>query len=139
MINIRNFAAAPDEENVANLHDVPDALPGCSTIKTEDGWGEVSQNDLNNLTRPKGEDGKRIFYCDLCLVVLSSVDTMESHKNGAKHRKKKITYEQKNYIPPGNDMSYIREVKAEKTAPKKIPIRLNEKLKESQQPIVGLR
>ena len=66
---------------------------------------------------------------------------MLAHKQGAKHLKKRKSYEhqalEKGEIV-GSTVEYIRPIAPSKLAPKKIPIRLQEKLKETLEPIVGL-
>ena len=65
--------------------------------------GEVDERLLfqNTLGLPSGfsvghvekqiKGNKQTFYCDICLVELSSLDTMKSHVAGVKHQKKEMT------------------------------------------------
>eukprot|EP00092_Neocalanus_flemingeri_P036166 GFUD01039377.1.p1 GENE.GFUD01039377.1~~GFUD01039377.1.p1 ORF type:complete len:411 (-),score=128.55 GFUD01039377.1:42-1274(-) len=95
----------------------------------------------------KGE--KRTFYCEMCLVELSSLDTMKSHVSGVKHMKKQLA------LSNDRDDKVRRGLMTEKEAmmseprvkpipnpesvKKKVPIRLQEKIKETMDPVVGLR
>ena len=87
----------------------------------------------------KGE--KQSYYCDLCLVELNSDETMMAHKQGQRHLKKRKSYKNQ-CIEEGkitaSDTSYICPISATKLAPKKIPIRLKEKMSETLEPVVGL-
>ena len=80
----------------------------------------------------KGE--KHSYYCDLCLVELSSDETMIAHKRGQKHVKKQ-NLTKKQCIEEGkimaSDTCYIFPISAAKPAPKKIPIRLKVKMSET--------
>ena len=88
----------------------------------------------------KGE--KHSYYCDLCLVELSSDETMIAHKQGKNHLKKQ-NLKKKQCIEEGKimalDTSYIHPISAAKSAPTKIPIRLKEKMSETSKPVVGLK
>ena len=87
----------------------------------------------------KGE--KQSYYCDICLVELNSDETMLAHKRGQKHLKKKSSFQLKELeqgMLRNPDECYIRPIAPQKLAPKKLPIPLKEKLRETLDPIVGL-
>merc|ERR1719510_261462 len=85
---------------------------------------------------------KETFYCELCMIELSSRDTLVSHENGAKHQKK-IEEQRADMRRARNRGEYFEEKKIKKIAnplplQKKVPIRLVEKLRETMTSIVGL-
>ena len=92
----------------------------------------------------KGE--KKTFYCELCFVELNSEDTMVSHKKGMKHLKKEAQ-ERERRIKAENEagagMSQperaIKLINNPRPVPKKVPVSLGEKLRESSDPIIGLK
>ena len=123
--------------------------------------GEVDERLLfqNTLGLPSGfsvghvekqiKGNKQTFYCDICLVELSSLDTMKSHVAGVKHQKKEmtvkkdweekvlrgeITEEEVERLRPR-----VRPIANPESVKKKIPIRLHEMVKDSKDPVVGLR
>jgi len=95
----------------------------------------------------KGE--KKTFYCEMCLVELSSLDTMKSHVSGVKHMKKQmaLSNDREEKVRRGlmTEEEAIRSEPRVKPIPnpestkKKIPIRLHEKIRETLDPVVGLR
>ena len=97
---------------------------------------------IQESTTRKGE--KKTFYCELCLVELNSEDTMVSHKNGMKHLKKEAAERQRR-IKAENEAGMseperaIKLIDNPRPVPKKVPICLSEKLRESSDPIVGLK
>jgi hypothetical protein len=108
---------------------------------------EVRHENLDNYSAAfpsslakKGE--KHSYYCNLCLVELNSDETMMAHKEGQKHLKKQ-NLTKKQCIEEGkimaSDTSYIHPISAAKSAPKKLPILLKEKLSETSKPVVGLK
>ena len=89
---------------------------------------------------------KKTFYCDLCLVTLSSLETMRSHSTGANHEKKRLALESereeniRNGLMTGDEkMPGIRQIPNPEPARVKVPVRLHERIKDSQDPVVGLK
>jgi len=85
---------------------------------------------------------KETFYCELCMIELSSRDTLVSHENGAKHQKK-LEEQRADMRRARNRGEYFEEKTIKKIAnplplQKKVPIRLVEKLRETMTSIVGL-
>ncbi len=106
-------------------------------------------------TRGSKGDRRSTFYCDLCQLNLNGYEARESHINGIKHKKKvrqrngavcqedggesvfnagqgNVPHDGVSLAP---DFSMIRQLPS---APKKVPTRLVEKLRETTEPIVGL-
>jgi len=96
----------------------------------------------------KGE--KKTFQCLLCLIPLSSLETMMSHKQGAKHTRKVIAKQEE-----VREMFYRGEISREEEEREinkewimpvsnpqslkiKVPVRLHEKILECEEPVVGL-
>lgn len=163
MLNIKNFGTALHcEENLASIsltenpsletQPLPDNIENAaSNIQHEDSGlnpdGVKQELDYYSTfcaafpgaIAKKGE--RQSYYCDLCLVELNSDDTMMAHKQGQKHLKKRKSYEAQ-ALEEGKitdpSTCYIRRIAPQKLAPKKIPIRLQEKLSETKESIVGL-
>jgi len=96
----------------------------------------------------KGE--KKTFQCLLCLIPLSSLETMMSHKQGAKHTRKVIAKQEE-----VREMFYRGEISREEEEEElnkewimpvsnpqslkmKVPVRLHEKILDCEEPVVGL-
>ncbi|XP_023340647.1 uncharacterized protein LOC111710755 [Eurytemora carolleeae] len=90
-------------------------------------------------TVEKGRKGdKKTFYCNLCYIELNSEDTKISHERGVKHVKKAQISSQE-YLERGEDPpEFIKPIPNPESAKKKIPIRLHKKLKEANDPAIGL-
>jgi len=92
---------------------------------------------------------KKTFYCDMCLVELSSMDTLKSHVSGVKHMKKlremeKVRDEKLMYglITEEEAQKFtdvVRPIPNPESVKKKIPIRLHEKIKTTKDPVIGLQ
>jgi len=92
---------------------------------------------------------KKTFYCDMCLVELSSLDTMKSHVSGVKHMRKQMAMEQereekirRGLLSPEealNAPNMVRAIANPESVKKKVPIRLHEKVRETKDPVVGLK
>jgi hypothetical protein len=149
-INIRSFASKSEESDNVNSFNDPNGLVKREWAGTSDNIAEGYQEsdtmkhwDLplafgSMETTKKGE--KKSYWCDVCLLQLNSDDTMTSHMKGAKHLKKMQTFEENKYAR-GEDVdpsSYIRPIASTKPPPKKIPTRLQAKLRETQDALVGL-
>jgi len=166
MLNVKNFGTSLHcEENLASstapenlslenqtLPAFPQNMENASSFMKHEDPGlnpdrvkqEVDHYSLfcaafqGNIAK-KGE--RQSYYCDLCLVELNSDDTMKAHKDGQKHLKKRKAYENQ-AIEEGKLIDetacYIRPIAPQKLAPKKIPIRLREKLRETKEAVVGL-
>jgi hypothetical protein len=120
-----------DERKLSNMDTM--GLPAGFTV------GQVEK-------QRKGE--KRTFYCEMCLVELSSLDTMKSHVSGVKHMKKQMALS--NVRDDKVRRGLITEEEAVRSTPmvrpipnpestkKKVPIRLHEKIRETKDPVMGL-
>merc|ERR1712142_1032349 len=92
---------------------------------------------------------KKTFYCDMCLVELSSLDTMKSHVSGVKHMRKQMAMEQereekirRGLLSPEealNAPNMVRAIANPESVKKKVPMRLHEKVRETKDPVVGLK
>ena len=113
----------------------------------------------------KGE--KQTYYCEVCYVELNSAETKASHEKGVKHikrmqieKERRAEQESKtgvktffpkastlpfpvNVVNPESDsallLQAIKQIENPLPVQKKIPIRLCEKLRETNDPIVGLK
>ena len=79
----------------------------------------------------KGE--KKTFYCSICKIELNSEDTMTSHVNGAKHRLK-MENTRTRYTPE----NVVKEIANPESSKKKVPIRLEKKIRAASDSVVGL-
>jgi len=114
----------------------------CNTIGLPPGFS------VGNVEKQRKGD-KKTFYCEMCLVELSSLDTMKSHVSGVKHMKKQMALS--NELDEKVRRGMMTEEEARMSTPivrpipnpeptkKKIPIRLHEKIRETRDPVVGLR
>ena len=124
------------------------SLPGDFKFVPSDTIGMPSGFSVGYVEKQrKGE--KNTFYCEMCLVELSSLDTMKSHVSGVKHMKKQmaLSNDREEKVRRG----LMTEEEAKRTEPrvkpipnpestkKKVPIRLHEKIRETLDPVVGLR
>jgi len=115
-----------------------------------DFWGgeDPTANSGQYQLQRKGE--KKTFQCLLCLIPLSSLETMMSHKQGAKHTRKVIAKQEE-----VREMFYRQEISKEteleelnkewilpvsnpQSLKMKVPVRLHEKILECEEPVVGL-
>ena len=95
--------------------------------------------------RIKGK--KQFFYCDLCRVQLSSEETMISHVSGTPHRKKLRVEEEAHrakiragLIPEEEPLpEFVKQIPVPTSAKTKIPKRLHERIREAEDPIIGLQ
>ena len=113
-------------------------------LKHEPFHGKLEGGGSSDTNTRKGE--KKTFYCELCLVELNSEDTMNSHRNGMKHLKKeaaerqrRIKAENENGAGTAEPERAIKLIDNPRPVPKKVPISLSEKLRESSDPIIGLK
>jgi len=118
-------------------------------FKVDFGEGEdpTASSGQYQLQR-KGE--KKTFQCLLCLIPLSSLETMMSHKQGAKHTRKVIAkQEEVREMFYRNEMSrsteeeelnreWIVPVSNPQSLKMKVPVRLHEKILDCEEPVVGL-
>jgi len=121
--------------------------------------GEIDERLFQNtLGLPSGfsvghvekqiKGNKQTFYCDICLVELSSLDTMKSHVAGVKHQKKEMTVkkEWEEKVLRGeiteeeakSQMPRVKPIANPESVKKKIPVRLHERVRDSKDPVVGL-
>eukprot|EP00092_Neocalanus_flemingeri_P031563 GFUD01034274.1.p1 GENE.GFUD01034274.1~~GFUD01034274.1.p1 ORF type:complete len:402 (-),score=123.26 GFUD01034274.1:32-1237(-) len=99
------------------------------------------------MKQRKGE--KKTFYCDICLVEMNSLATMKSHMSGWKHIKKQmaLSYIREDKVGRGlmteeeATMSElgVRPIPNPESTKKKVPICLQEKIRETLEPVVGLK
>jgi len=126
-----NFANKPGDNAGYDYDRKPNLAPNYYS-------GAGSYRDQETIR--KGQ--KETFYCEFCLLELNSRDTLESHANGAKHRKKAEDYkaETRRAKARGDHVEekQIRKIANPLPLQKKVPIRLNEKLRETTTSIVGL-
>jgi len=114
----------------------------CNTMGLPPGFS------VGNVEKQRKGD-KKTFYCEMCLVELSSLDTMKSHVSGAKHMKKQMALENERDQKVRSGMMteeearmstpIVRPIPNPESTKKKIPIRLHEKIRETRDPVVGLR
>jgi len=114
----------------------------CNTMGLPPGFS------VGNVEKQRKGD-KKTFYCEMCLVELSSLDTMKSHVSGAKHMKKEmaLSNERDEKVRRGMmteeearmSTPIVRPIPNPESTKKKIPIRLHEKIRETRDPVVGLR
>merc|ERR1719427_893801 len=117
-------------------------------LSSMDTWGLPTGFSVGQVEKQrKGE--KKTFYCEMCMVELSSLDTMKSHVSGVKHMKKELSLcnEREDKVRRG----WITQEEAMMTQPrvkpvpkpesikKKVPIRLHEKIRETMDAVVGLQ
>jgi len=152
----------PHEEKYEDDDDIAERKPN---KYRDDGSEKMSLHEfdekkfLNTVGLPTGfsvgevqkqrKGDKRTYYCEMCLVELSSLDTMKSHVSGVKHMKKQMAL--KNDREDKVRMGLISEEEAQSSTPtvrpipnpesikKKIPIRLHEKIRDTMDPVVGLK
>jgi len=89
---------------------------------------------------------KNTFYCSVCHVELSSQETKRSHANGSKHQKKMLALKndreekiRKGLMSEHEEMPGIRPIPNPESIKVKIPIRLQQRIKETEEPVVGLK
>jgi len=81
---------------------------------------------------------KKTFYCQTCLIELNSEDTMTSHLKGVRHMKKQLALEEKQRQSGQPIQQAIVPIANPEPTKKKVPIRLQDKIRETSNPIVGL-
>ena len=115
----------------------------------------LSESDQNGLGIR--ERSKRFFMCDICDVFLSSDETLRSHVRGSKHEmvnglhyfKGKIFYRPFPFqasseceaLALSGDLHQrllVRQIKRPFESRKKVPVRLQIKLLERKDPVIGL-
>ena len=89
---------------------------------------------------------KNTFYCEVCHVELNSFETMKSHTQGSKHQNKmlKLEEEHKDKIrrglaDPHARLPGVKPIPNPPSAKIKVPTRLQERIRVSDDPVVGLR
>ena len=89
---------------------------------------------------------KNTFYCSVCYVELSSQETMKSHSNGAKHQKKVLALKRdreekirKGLMSDQEELPGIRPIPNPESTKVKIPIRLQQRIRGTEEPVVGLK
>lgn len=124
---------------------------------------EVIPNQLSygpQEVQRKGD--KNTFYCEVrtrliynflsvnsiklkvCYVELNSLETMRSHTLGSKHQKKMLALEAKQEEnvrqgQPREKLPGVKPIPNPRSAKVKVPIRLQERIRQSNDPVVGLR
>ena len=113
--------------------------------------------DAKTINLPKGfsvrhqqkKGEKRTFYCNICLVELSSEDTMIKHLNGvslgetqhlgnASFCEKVKHTKRKGELGGESDGNEIIAIPNPPPTRIKVPVRLHQKITETQEPVVGL-
>ena len=88
---------------------------------------------------------KNTYYCEVCYTQLSSLETMKSHTNGAKHQKKMLTIQKerddkmRSGLVVSEKMPGVIQVPNPESAKVKVPRRLQERVRDTEEPAVGLR
>ena len=89
---------------------------------------------------------KNTFYCQVCYVELNSLETMKSHTQGSKHQKKMLALEEeqkekvfRGLADPHKRLPGVKPIPNPPSAKIKVPIRLQERIRGSDDPVVGLR
>ena len=115
----------------------------------------ILESDIDNVVIPRGLDYgnleiqrkgvKNTYYCQVCLVFLSSLETMMSHTSGAKHQKKMLALEREQETrarlgrgDPTEKLPGVIQVPNPESAKVKVPIRLHERIRETAEPVIGL-
>ena len=104
-------------------------------MKTEEGKEAIGMSPpkgLSHSVAPR-QRRKKTFYCNLCMITLSSEETMISHRTGVKHTKRATE------ITGGGDDNWIIPVPNPPSSRVKVPVRLHEKILECHDPVVGLK
>jgi len=147
------------EDNEVCLRRYPTQVPGyCEDSKEREmmekmglptGFnqgGNMSYTEEETGTvRQRGKKGEKMtYYCEICMIELNSEDTMFSHMKGVKHMKKKIALEQQRNAAQSRGERVtipktIIQIDNPEPTKKKVPIRLHEKIKETMDPVIGLR
>eukprot|EP00092_Neocalanus_flemingeri_P015992 GFUD01017310.1.p1 GENE.GFUD01017310.1~~GFUD01017310.1.p1 ORF type:complete len:667 (+),score=195.32 GFUD01017310.1:44-2002(+) len=90
-------------------------------------------------SRQTSRGAKKTFYCNTCKIELNSEDTMTSHLKGVKHMKKQLAFEERSrMLGHSIPVQAIIPIPNPEPTKKKVPIRLEEKIRETRSPIVGL-
>ena len=112
--------AGPDSEEMAAMEKM--------NLPTGFEFGRVNtgQSKAKLITKQQ----KKTYWCDVCSIELNSEDTMMSHMRGAKHMKKSLAKSM-----PENP---IRPISNPAPTRKKQPVRLQQKIIETNHKIVGL-
>ena len=108
---------------------------------------EVIPNQLSYGPQDVQRKGdKNTFYCEVCYVELNSLETMKSHTQGSKHQKKMLALEaeqedkkRRGLVNPNDKLPGVRPIPNPPSAKVKVPIRLGERIRKSDDPVVGLR
>lgn len=100
--------------------------------------------DVRPRVRIKGK--KQFYYCNLCHVQLSSEETMISHVSGTPHCKKLMVKEEAHRekiragLSPDEQLpEFVQQIPVPISAKTKIPKRLHERIRDSEEPIIGLQ
>ena len=124
--------------------------------KKEDFKKPLQGRSLGNFSRnlemiagagPRIKGVKKFYRCELCHVTLSSQETMVSHVSGTPHRKKLNLEEEahgakirRGLLSPEEPMpEFVKQIPVPASAKPKIPRRLHERIKHSEEPIIGLQ
>ena len=109
--------------------------------------GNIPRNmEVGAMAGPRIKGKKKFFYCKLCLKQLSSEETMISHVNGIPHCKKLELKEEDHrdkiragIIPPDEPLpEFVEQIPVPVSVKQKIPMRLHERIVNSEEPIIGL-
>jgi len=118
-----------EDDSYEEIHHQPEF----SRVPTSKADMSAEYKDVKNWLperhrQKKGE--KKTYYCKICILELSSEDTMINHLNGVKHVKRQSEWEGEG---PG-----IVQIPNPRPSRVKVPVRLHQKIRECQDPIVGL-
>lgn len=111
--------AGPDSEEMAMMEKM--------NLPTGFEFGRVSGQSKSKLIT---KQQKKTYWCIVCNIELNSEDTMMSHMRGAKHMKKMLAN--------STEAQPIRPISNPAPTRKKQPVRLQQKIIESNHKIVGL-
>ncbi len=125
---LRDLSCVGEDEN-------EDAMPDGSCL-----YVPLPKEELSSFSVGAKNRRKETFYCELCEVELNSRNTMKSHALGARHleEKKKICRQMLGSGEAGEEL-VIRQIPNQEPIRKKVPVRLQAKLRETSEPVVGLK
>jgi len=96
-------------------------------------FGNMSSDGGRSASKLQTKKQKKTYYCNTCKIELNSEDTMISHMKGTKHMKKALAAQAEGGQP------VVQQIENPAPTRKKVCIRLQQKIRETNHKIVGLR